>query len=43
LAAVNEGSNHIIIGLGGSASNDGGAGLLQVLGFLELILHSFQM
>ncbi|NHO31260.1 glycerate kinase [Acetobacter fallax] len=32
LAAMDEGCNHIIIGLGGSATNDGGAGFAQALG-----------
>jgi glycerate kinase len=31
-AALNKGVNHIIIGIGGSATNDGGAGMLQALG-----------
>lgn len=30
--ALNSGIKHIIIGLGGSATNDGGAGMLQALG-----------
>ncbi|ABM02498.1 Glycerate kinase [Psychromonas ingrahamii 37] len=32
LQALDSGANKIIIGLGGSASNDGGAGILQALG-----------
>lgn len=32
LAALDEGVRHFIIGLGGSATNDGGAGMLQALG-----------
>ncbi|MCU9615150.1 glycerate kinase [Caldibacillus lycopersici] len=32
LAALEEGVNHIIIGLGGSATNDGGAGMVSALG-----------
>lgn len=32
LAALNEGVDHIIIGLGGSATNDGGSGMAQALG-----------
>ncbi|MBR9884820.1 MAG: glycerate kinase [Oceanospirillales bacterium] len=32
LSAVEAGARHIIIGLGGSATNDGGAGMLQALG-----------
>jgi glycerate kinase len=31
-AALDKGANHIIIGIGGSATNDGGAGMLQALG-----------
>ncbi|MDV2887147.1 glycerate kinase [Alkalihalophilus pseudofirmus] len=30
--ALNEGVNHIIIGIGGSATNDGGTGMAQALG-----------
>jgi glycerate 2-kinase len=33
LAAVDAGARRIIIGIGGSATNDGGAGLAQALGF----------
>lgn len=32
LAAIEHGADHIIIGLGGSATNDGGAGMAQALG-----------
>ncbi|MCC9089920.1 MULTISPECIES: glycerate kinase [Bacillus] len=32
LAALDKGANHVIIGLGGSATNDGGAGMMQGLG-----------
>ncbi|MBA2392335.1 MAG: glycerate kinase, partial [Ktedonobacteraceae bacterium] len=32
LAALERGSHHFIIGIGGSATNDGGAGMLQALG-----------
>ena len=32
LAALDHGASHIIIGLGGSATNDGGAGMIQALG-----------
>jgi glycerate 2-kinase len=32
LAALNQGIQHLIIGLGGSATNDGGAGMAQALG-----------
>lgn len=31
-AALDAGSRHLILGIGGSATNDGGAGLLQALG-----------
>ncbi len=31
-AALNLGARHLIIGIGGSATNDGGAGMLQALG-----------
>jgi glycerate kinase len=33
LAAINAGARHVIVGIGGSATNDGGAGLGQALGF----------
>ena len=33
LAAVRSGAKRIIVGLGGSATNDGGAGMLQALGY----------
>ncbi|PID45535.1 MAG: glycerate kinase [Proteobacteria bacterium] len=36
LAALDHGVERIIIGLGGSATNDGGAGMLQALGVLML-------
>ncbi|PWQ94850.1 glycerate kinase [Leucothrix arctica] len=32
LAAIDKGARHIIVGLGGSATNDAGAGMLQALG-----------
>ncbi len=32
-AALDEGCTHLIMGIGGSATNDGGAGMLQALGF----------
>lgn len=32
LDAINRGVKHIVIGIGGSATNDGGAGVLQALG-----------
>lgn len=31
-AALDQGSKHIVIGIGGSATNDGGAGMVQALG-----------
>jgi len=43
LAAVNEGANHIIVGLGGSACNDGGAGMLQALGVRLLDISGNQL
>ncbi|OXB93251.1 glycerate kinase [Parageobacillus galactosidasius] len=39
LAALDEGAEHIIIGIGGSATNDGGAGMIQVLGGRLLDRH----
>jgi len=36
LAAVEAGANEIVIGIGGSATNDGGAGAMQALGVLFL-------
>lgn len=32
-AAIDEGVSHIIMGIGGSATNDGGTGMLQALGY----------
>ena len=32
IAALNAGARHLILGIGGSATNDGGAGMLQALG-----------
>lgn len=32
LAALDKGAKHLIIGLGGSATNDGGVGMMQGLG-----------
>jgi len=32
-AALDSGAEHIIMGIGGSATNDGGAGMLQALGY----------
>lgn len=31
--AITKGCRHFIVGIGGSATNDGGAGMLQALGF----------
>jgi glycerate 2-kinase len=39
LSALNEGAEHIIIGIGGSATNDGGAGMIQALGGRLLDRH----
>ncbi|HYK84324.1 MAG TPA: glycerate kinase [Ktedonobacteraceae bacterium] len=36
LAALDRGSRHFIIGIGGSATNDGGAGMAQALGVVLL-------
>lgn len=33
LAAIDAGASHIILGIGGSATNDGGAGFAQALGY----------
>lgn len=33
LACINQGINEIILGIGGSATNDGGAGMAQALGY----------
>ena len=38
-AALDEGVEKIIVGIGGSATNDGGAGMLQALGALLLDAH----
>jgi glycerate kinase len=38
-AALNAGVSHLIIGIGGSATNDGGAGMLQALG-VKLLDHT---
>jgi len=41
-AALNAGARHLILGIGGSATNDGGAGMLQALGvqLLDAAGHS---
>jgi glycerate kinase len=36
LAAINSGAKHILIGIGGSATNDGGIGLAQAIGYRML-------
>jgi glycerate kinase len=33
LAAIEAGASHVIVGIGGSATNDGGAGMAQALGY----------
>lgn len=43
LAALDYGVNHIIIGIGGSATNDGGAGMIQALGGKLLNHHGEQI
>lgn len=42
LAAMDKGAKHVIIGLGGSATNDGGVGMMQGLGaaFLDKTGHA---
>jgi glycerate kinase len=43
LAAVDEGAEHIIIGLGGSSSNDGGMGFLRAIGIRFLDISGNQL
>jgi glycerate kinase len=43
LAALDQEPRRVLIGLGGSASTDGGAGLAQALGFLLLDRHGDQV
>ena len=43
IAALDHGAKTIIIGLGGSATNDGGAGLLQALGVHLLDRHHHEL
>jgi glycerate kinase len=43
LAALDYGSRHFIIGIGGSATNDGGAGMAQALGAALLSRHGTQI
>jgi glycerate kinase len=42
-AALDAGASRIILGLGGSATNDGGAGLLQALGVRLLDAHGHEL
>src|SRR5437763_16882848 len=42
LDAANRGANEIIIGLGGSATNDGGFGLARALGFRFVYEHEHE-
>ena len=41
--ALRRGARHFIIGIGGSATNDGGAGLLQALGYRLLDAHGAEL
>ena len=43
LAAIAAGAKHLIVGIGGSATNDGGAGLGQALGFRLLDEHGREL
>ncbi len=43
LAALDHGSRHFIIGIGGSATNDGGAGMAQALGAALLSRQGIQI
>jgi glycerate kinase len=43
LAAIASGAKRVIIGIGGSATNDGGAGLGQALGFRLLDAHECEL
>ena len=43
LSAMDEGADHIIIGLGGSATNDGGLGFLQAIGIRFLDSHGNEL
>jgi glycerate kinase len=43
LAAIAEGAKRIILGIGGSATNDGGAGLGQALGYRLLDSHDREL
>lgn len=41
--ALNAGARHIVLGLGGSATNDAGAGMLQALGVRLLDVHGKEL
>ena len=43
LAAIASGAKRVIVGIGGSATNDGGAGLGQALGFRLLDAHGCEL
>ena len=43
LSAIDEGAEHIIIGLGGSATNDGGLGFLKAIGIRFLDSHGNEL
>lgn len=43
LAAIERGARRVIVGIGGSATNDGGAGLAQALGYRLLDRHSREL
>ena len=43
LDALNSGVEHLIIGLGGSSTNDGGLGMLQALGMIALDIEGNQL
>jgi glycerate 2-kinase len=43
LAAINHGAEHIIMGIGGSATNDGGAGMASALGIKLLDENGYEL
>ena len=43
IAALDAGARHLILGIGGSATNDGGAGMLQALGVQLLDAHGVEL
>lgn len=43
LDALNRGVEHLIIGLGGSSTNDGGLGMLQALGLIALDIEGNEL